>query len=435
MRLQIDPLGPLSGKDGTGPGAPDADAAIFRRVGLDLLLEWPDGTRFGFSAVREASDGVRGELTVTDAQGRRLMYCALPLASVAAREAVRKRLEASSPRHPWGAYLEHAAWRFTWAAREGEPLIPLTGSVTSPTRELMPRLLYEGEPTLIYGDGDTGKSLVGLSLAVAVHSGTVLPYGLQPVRAVPAAYLDWETSRDTLEERLGLVSAGLGIDPPPILYKRMIRPLVDEVGALAAEFARRGIGFVVLDSMMFAVAGGEGAAFHEPITAFYGALRVFAPAATLVLNHITGADARGGGPARPFGGAFAFNGPRLIWEAKRDQSIEDATAIVFTCRKANNLPRRPDPFALRFEPAEGAITIFPLDLAETAPEIVAGVSLRYRVRLALANGPRTIEALATELDAPEDSIRRAMNRSRGVKGMFVAVPDTKPQRWALRSPR
>jgi RecA-family ATPase len=184
----------------------------------------------------------------------------------------------------------------------------LTGTVTSPTRELVPRLLYEGEPTLIYADGDTGKSLVALAPAVVVHSGRALPFGLTPARAVPAAYLDWETSRDTLEARLALIAAGLGIDPPAVLYKRMTRPLFDETAVLAAEFARRGIGFVVIDSKMFAVAGGEGAAFHEPITAFYNALRLFAPAASLVLNHVTNADARLGGPARPFGGAFAFNG-------------------------------------------------------------------------------------------------------------------------------
>ena len=110
-------------------------------------------------------------------------------------------------------------------------------------------------------------------------------------------------------------AAGLGIDPPRVLYKRMIRPLVDEAGALAVEFARRDVGLVIVDSQMFAVAGGEGAAFHEPITAFFGALRLFSPAASLVLNHVTNADARGGAPGRPFGGAFAFNGPRLILEA------------------------------------------------------------------------------------------------------------------------
>src|SRR5439155_1273366 len=205
------------------------------------------------------------------------------------------------PGPPWGDYLEEVCWRMTQAARQGEPIVTLTGMVTSPTRELLPRFLYEGEPTLVYGDGDTGKSLVALAVATAVHSGIALPFGLKPARAVPAAYLDWETSQDTLETRLALVAAGLGIDPPGIVYKRMTRPLVDEAAALAADFARRGIGLVIIDSKMFAVAGGDGAAFHEPITAFYNALRLFAPAASLVLNHVTNADARNGGPARPFG--------------------------------------------------------------------------------------------------------------------------------------
>lgn len=400
-----------------------------RREGFDLVLTFPAGPRFTLTAIRDGREGVRGELTVTY-DGRRLSWGALPLSSTAARETLRKKLDAAAPGPPWGEYLEEAAWRFTQAAREGEPLVTLSGVVTSPTRELLPRLLYESEPTLIYGDGDTGKSLVALSLAVAVHAGVALPFGLQPVRAIPAAYLDWETSRDTIEARLALIAAGLGIDPPGIVYKRMTRPLVDEAAALAADFARRGIGFVVIDSKMFAVAGGEGAAFHEPIVSFYNALRLFAPAASLVLNHITGADARGGGPARPFGGAFAFNGPRLIWEAKRDHDITDETAIAFTCRKANNLPRRPEPFGLRFVPGEGTITVYPLDLTEAAPQTVAGAGLPYRLRLALAQGDDTVESLAERVGAGPAHVRSALHKLKG-RGLVTTVPDAKPIRWSL----
>lgn len=405
-----DPLAPFAGNDGTALGALRVDAATLRREGLDLLLEYPDGTRFGLSAARETREGVRGELTITDAAGRRLSWGALALSSTAAREALRRKLEALAPDRPWGGYLEEAAWRFTCASREGEPLAPLTGRATSPTRELVPRLLYEGEPTLIYADGDTGKSLCALAVAAAVHAGTPLPFGLSPARAVAAAFLDWETSRDTVEARLAQVAAGLGIAPPAVLYKRMVRPLVDEAGALAAEFARRRVGLVVIDSKMFAVAGGDGAAFHEPITAFYGALRLFAPAASLVLNHVTNADARNGTPARPFGGAFAFNGPRLIWEAKRDPDITDATVIIFTCRKANNLPRRPDPFALRFQPHGDCITVHPFDLAEASPSTVAGASLPQRIALALGPGALTVAELAEHLDISDDNVGRALRR-------------------------
>lgn len=412
------------------PGAGALAEPELHREGLDLALVWPDGARFLLSAIRDGREGVRGELAVTQ-DSRRLSWGAFALSSTQAREALRKKLEAVAPGPPWGEYLEETAFRLTHAAREGEPIVTLTGAVTSPTRELLPRLLYEGEPTLLYADGDTGKSLVALTVAAAVQSGAALPFGLKPARAVPTAFLDWETSRDTIEARLALVSAGLGIDPPGILYKRMTRPLADEAAALGADFVRRGVGLIVIDSMMFAVAGGDGAAFHEPITGFYNALRLFAPAASLVLSHVTGADARGGGPARPFGGAFAFNGPRLIWEAKRDPDITDATAIAFTCRKANNLPRKPEPFGLRFVPGDGTITVYPLDLTETSPTVVAGASLPYRVRLALAQQDMTTPEIAETLGVKDNVARAVLARLKKKGEVVERGTESRTTRWGL----
>src|SRR5262249_14235821 len=154
---------------------------------------------------RDGREGVRGELTV-NLGSRRLSWGSLALSSTTAREGLRKRLKDAAPDVPWGEYLEYAAYRLTLAAREGETLVTLTGVVASPTRELLPRLLYEGEPTLIYADGDTGKSLFALTVAAAVCSGVGLPCGLIPVRSAPVAYLDWETSQDTVENRLGLIA-------------------------------------------------------------------------------------------------------------------------------------------------------------------------------------------------------------------------------------
>lgn len=412
--------------------APNSTEPELRREGFDLVLTFPDSVRFALTAIRDGRDGVRGELTVTH-RDRRLSWGSLPLSSTTSREALRKKLEAAAPGLPWSDYLDETAFRLTRAARQGEPIVTLTGKVTSPTRELMPRLFYEGEPTLVYADGDTGKSLFALAVACALHSGIALPFGLKPARPVISAYLDWETGQDTVEMRLALLAAGLGIDPPAIVYKRMTRPLVDEAPALAAEFSRRGVGFIVVDSKMFAVAGGDGAAFHEPITQFYCALRQFSPAASLVLNHVTGADARSGAPARPFGGAFAFNGPRLIWEAKRDHDVDDATAIVFTCRKANNLPRKPEPFGLRFVPGDGAITIFPLDLAEAAPSTTAGASLPYRVRLLLATTDRTTPELAEALGVADNALRTTLARMKAKGQVAERGADGKATRWGLVS--
>ena len=180
----------------------------------------------------------------------------------------------------------------------------------------------------------------------------------------------------------------------------MTRPLVDEAGALAAEFARRGVGLVVIDSKMFAVAGGDGAAFHEPITAFYGALRLFAPAASWSSTTSPTPTPRSGGPARPFGGAFAFNGPRLIWEAKRDPDVTDATAIAFTCRKANNLARGPT-LRAPLRAGRGHHHGPPLRPDRGRPADGRRRESRYRLKLALAGrAAKTVEGLAEALAHP-----------------------------------
>jgi hypothetical protein len=410
----------VSSHNGHVPALPIGTPELIRS-GLDLALVWPAAVRFVLKTIREGRDGVRGELAVFHGP-RRLSWGSHPLSSISARESLRRKLEYVSPGLPWATYLEDACWRFTQAVREGEPLVTLTGIPASPTRELIPNLLYEGDTTSLFGDGDNCKSLTALAICVAVHAGVALPFGLRPARAVPAAYLDWETSRDTHEERVGQLAAGLGIEVPPIVYKHMSRPLVDQAATLAAEFADRGIGLVVVDSMMFAVGGSDGAMVHEPITQFSAALRLFGKAAILVLNHITGEDARSGRKARPYGGVFAFNGPRLIWEAKRDQNISDGAAIVFTCRKANNVRLgRPDPFGLLFKPGNGVTTVFPFNVTEAAPETTDGASLAARICIALGSEDLGLGELTEGLRANRESVRKTLQRLR--KDGRVALQD------------
>ena len=399
------------------PGTAAIGEPTCARVADDFVFAWPGcDVQIDVTAVKEHRDGITAELAVS-LGGVELHWGRLALASTSAKVALAKRLAQQHRALPWGTLVERVCRATARAVRAGEPFVTLTGAAGRPTRELLPRVLYAGEPTLIIGDGDTGKSLTAKAIAVAMQSGAALPFGLAPAQAVGVAYFDWETTLDTVDERVGLLSAGLGIAVPPILYQRMARPLQEAVRVLAAECARRGIGLVIIDSMMFACAGGDGAAFHEPITGFYAACRLFAPAAVLVLSHITGADARTHGPARPYGGAFAFNGPRLIWEAKRDRTVPDATAIAFTCIKANNLPRTPEPFGLRFVPGPGTITISPFDLVTAPAQVIAGASLSYHVRLALGRGVEDPEAIVEGLreigkSATVDTIKRLLRLER-----------------------
>jgi hypothetical protein len=413
--------------DAPGPRAQDVGEPQLQPEGLDFVLSWPGGPRFELRAVHDGSDGVHGQLGVFY-RGQRLGWGNIKLASVSTRAAWRKQLESAMPGLPWRDYLEETAYRLTQAAREGEPFEVLTGAPVPPSHELLHGVLYEGEVCVLAGDGDTGKSMTAYAIAVAMETGIGLPGRLKPTRQVRVAVLDWETDRATADARVGQLAAGLGVDPPAVLYKRMTGPLYERARPLAAELARRGVGCVIIDSQQPAIAGGGDATFHEGAIQFFAALRFFAPAPVLVINHITNADARNGGAARPFGGAFSFNGPRLVWTARRDRNIEDATAVTFVNMKANNLPRRPDPFGLRFVPGVGTITVYPMDLREAAPSAVAGASLPYRIRLALAKGALTIAELAEQLDAKQDTVRRSLNR---MKRHVVLISENKPQRWGL----
>jgi len=98
----------------------DATAGLLRHEGLDLSLEWEGTVRFTLAAIRDGRDGVRAELTVW-IEDRRLAWGAWTLASLQTRETFARKLTSLVSGPPWGAYLEEAAYRFTHAAREGEP--------------------------------------------------------------------------------------------------------------------------------------------------------------------------------------------------------------------------------------------------------------------------------------------------------------------------
>jgi hypothetical protein len=64
---------------------------------------------------------------------------------------------------------------------------------------------------------------------------------------------------------------------------------------------------------------------------------------------------------------------------------------------------------------------------------MAGASLSYRIRLALAREAKSVEVLAAELEVRPGSIRTTLNRHRREhgRGLFVQIADSKPQLWAL----
>ncbi len=409
--------------------APAAEPATPRlvREGLDLVLTLAGDVRMALTAIRVTKRGVEGELTIRQAE-RTVHWGALNLASGTARDALVRRLREAAPGVPWREHLEEACTRLTAAAREGEPITALTGDAPLATPDLVAPLVLEGQTTTVFADGDSGKSLLAVAIAVAMTTGRALPGGIRPRRPGPVMVLDWETDRGQWDGRLAGLCAGLGLDVPEdaIHYRSMTAALTDDVTMLAAEATRRHVGLVIVDSL--APACGPEPDGADAVVRTLNALRLFAPAARLVLAHVSKHDADRREGARPFGSVFVWNLSRSVWEIRRDpEPAEPGLTMALHHRKCNVGPRHA-PLGLRFVFGPDTITPYPIDLA-AAPQLTRGVSLAWRIRTTLAGGRMTVAALAETLEAEPETVARTLRRLRH-EGKVVDLGDGA---WGLKA--
>ena len=139
------------------------------------------------------------------------------LSSAKARLA--KALTIQYPAIPWTTIVDKTAKMVIERHRAGEPanFLKDTPRDESLAYRLAP-LLLENEPTLIYGLGGKGKSLLSQYLAVLVSEGFVTG-SLEPE---PGRVLicDYETNQITVDRHVRKIHAGLGIeDSSNILYR------------------------------------------------------------------------------------------------------------------------------------------------------------------------------------------------------------------------
>jgi hypothetical protein len=114
-------------------------------------------------------------------------------------------------------------------------------------------LIPKAVPTVFYGDGETGKSLLILALALSAATGDSVVPGIVPVGQTAVLYLDWEADRLQHADRLHAVMAGSGLrDRGPLHYLGMKQPLADTIPFLRSEVDRLKIGLVVIDSFAYA---------------------------------------------------------------------------------------------------------------------------------------------------------------------------------------
>jgi hypothetical protein len=216
--------------------------------------------------------------------------------------------------------------------REGEAFTKigrLDGTDSVP--DIIEDVVGAGDPTILCGQGSATKGVLATGMCVHLSLGKNFA-GLATAQAVPM-YLDWEDSATRLNQRVQLISRGLGLkdkrEYPEIMYRRCSKPLVQLVNQVCRERDKAKADFLVIDSLDPA-SGYEGA-WNERAGRLFDALRVI-DMTTLIIAHTNKASIFGKGDAKQdvsvYGSIMSTNRARSVWRVVKEQEPEASTALV-----------------------------------------------------------------------------------------------------------
>jgi AAA domain-containing protein len=240
---------------------------------------------------------------------------------------------------------------------------------SDPPMALSPVLLDEG-PTVLFGMGETRKSILAQIIATSIATGAELVPGWRPIITGPVLWLDYESGRRRFARRQRLLG------PAPILYVPCAQPIWADADALTALARDVGAALVVVDSIVPASAGGAiSTKDAETAGVYFGAVNRIAPR-SLSIGHVT----KDGEATMPFGSVFFHNLARLTWRTRAD----DEGRVTLTNHKHTDGDRMP-------------ATTLVFDFAERLTVTHTSVQLTTAVlaRIVAATGPLTFTALLT----------------------------------------
>jgi replicative DNA helicase len=359
------------------------------------------GVALEVDRLRRERGGLVGELSVRcDLPGMRtvnggsLSTADLNLSSARDRLERAKLLAARSGNtFDWDRLIEELCQHVLDAEKAGQASVDLR-DVQRPAQDDL--LHFEGlalprrHPAILFGDGGTAKSYLGMYLA-----GRMAESGLS------VALFDWELEKEDHRVRLErLFPDGM----PRIRYAKCDRALTYETDRLRRIIREDQIQYAVFDSVAFACDGPPEES--ETAAKYFRAVRQIG-VGSLHIAHITKADS---GDQKPFGSAFWHNGARSTWFVKADPASEGTRVLRIGLfhRKANLGPlSSPLAFAVTFGDAN--ISFRRTDIADS-PDLVERLTVRQRVTLSLCHEAKTVMTLAQELDLDVNTVTQTINR-------------------------
>ena len=304
-----------------------------------------DGLKLSVTLERftEGKTGLKCEITFVDlsTQQKLLPASNFNLSSAQGRRQLTTRLREripDEPNLPIDLILDMVTDRSVERFRTGDQVLDLFSIPQSerPRFLLQPYIESDGV-TLLYGDGGSMKSLLGLTMGLSVASGVPL-LGMTPTRACPVLYLDWEASPADHAERARAIWAGADttLDPPEtlVMYQRQVASLSEGAPNAARVLSQMRAGLCIIDSVGMA-RGGAPEQADVTIQFFRAARSLGVP--VLAIDHITHEARKSGDLSSPHGSRFTHNLSRRSWSVEKEQEEGTAEAALFvTNHKHNN---------------------------------------------------------------------------------------------------
>lgn len=328
---------------------------------------------------------------------------------------------ADAPGLDWPDLLEDFCRRVLSAERDGDPVTDVGALPVElrPSYRIDP-LLPDGQVTMLYGEGGTGKSTLAAALAVSVKTGVALVEGWAP-RQANVLYLNWEAPAESINRRVRGVAMGAHI-PSVVTIRHMDCRRRGPLAGFAEDVARlvdvEGYGLVVVDSVgMASGTSSEGSDANE------SAIRLFAAfgyigSTILAIDHVSKATADDQAKAaRPYGSIYKANLARATFELRRTKTPDGDSVLGLYNTKANDADTLA-PQALQVHHGEDGTIRY--ERTEAIPtNLTRSLTRAQRIAAELRQEHMTAAELAERLDDDEHRIRTELNRH---KRLFNRLP-------------
>ena len=338
----------------------------------------------------------------------------LNLLSTRGRAELAKELQIESGSEGWTDVIKYVSFLTVDKYRRGEPAVDLsTVEIPTGNQWLLKPFIEVGNPTLFFSPGGSGKSILGMAMALSVATGESLCGS--PMRAPsPVLYLDWEADKESQAERLRAlcIGHGLGAIPTKTFYHRwMYASIGESVIALRREITDLGIKLVVCDSLGAARGGAPESA--EVTLAAFAAVRSLR-CSFLGIDHLT--KSKEADKNYAFGSVYSFNVSRLVWRADMSGvSKPCTTTVALVNTKRNNGPKiSAQGYSIVFEndPVTDRAQVITVKRAEltTVEDLRDRVRQDDRVLVALRRGGLLLADIVSETGLPDDTVSPILSR-------------------------